>query len=220
MLNQIQEKIDSGFSCIKMKIGIELEEELLLLKEIRKSYSANQIELRVDANGAFSPDEALRYCNQLYELDIHSIEQPLHPKFKTELKNLCESSQLPIALDESLIRENTYDKKQALLERVQPKYIVIKPSLVGGFKHTDEWIAIAESLNIGWWMTSALESNIGLNAIAQFTFQKEVNHFQGLGTGSLYTNNFSSPLYIKGECIGYDPDLNWDLSLLENEAVS
>ena len=215
MKTQIEEKLAQGFSCIKLKIGaIDFEKELGLLRFIRQNFDAKTIEIRVDANGAFNSNEALSKLNQLNEFKLHSIEQPIKANQIQEMKLLCQQTSFPIALDEELIGVFGIEKKRKLLEEIQPQYIILKPSLVGGFKGTLEWIAIAESLNIGWWITSALESNIGLNAITQFTFTLQNPLPQGLGTGGLYTNNFDCPLEIKKGRIAYNPNLVWNISNL------
>ena len=215
MKNQIEEKLAQGFSCIKLKIGaIDFEKELGLLRFIRQNFDAKTIEIRVDANGAFNSNEALSKLNQLHEFELHSIEQPIKANQIQEMKLLCQQTPFPIALDEELIGVFGIEKKRKLLEEIQPQYIILKPSLVGGFKGTLEWISIAESLNIGWWITSALESNIGLNAITQFTFTLQNPLPQGLGTGGLYTNNFDCPLEIEKGRIKYNPNLVWDISNL------
>ncbi len=218
MHEQIQQKLEQGFSCIKLKIGaIDFDKEIALLQSIRKKYSASEIELRVDANGAFQPQEALQKLQRLSELDLHSIEQPIKQGQFSEMAKLCAKTPLPIALDEELIGVFSVTKKEELLQTIQPQYIILKPSLIGGFKGTQEWIDLAEKQNIGWWITSALESNIGLNAISQFTFMQDSNMPQGLGTGSLYTNNIESPLVVKGEYITYAPEKTWDVnSILKN----
>lgn len=198
MLEQIKEKLAAGFDCIKLKIGaIDFQKELDLLAFIRSKYTADQIELRVDANGAFSHEEALHKLDALAKYDIHSIEQPIKQGDWIAMRDLCKKTPLPIALDEELINVNVSSEKRTLLETIQPQYIILKPSLIGGFRGTDEWIALAEELNIRWWITSALESNIGLNAIAQYTFTKNNLMPQGLGTGQLYTNNIPSKLDIQ-----------------------
>lgn len=198
MLEQIQAKIEQGFDCIKMKIGaIDFESELELLRYIRQNYSKDEIELRVDANGAFSPDTAMKKLKQLAEFDLHSIEQPIKQKQWDEMKKLCASTPLPIALDEELIGITDLAEKRKMLEQINPQYIILKPSLIGGFYGSEEWITLAEDLGIGWWITSALESNIGLNAIAQYTYTKKNPMPQGLGTGQLYTNNVESNLVIR-----------------------
>ncbi|WP_304136983.1 o-succinylbenzoate synthase [Mesonia mobilis] len=213
MHEQIQQKLEQGFSCIKLKIGaIDFDKEIALLQSIRKKYSASEIELRVDANGAFQPHEALQKLQRLSELDLHSIEQPIKQGQFSEMAKLCAKTPLPIALDEELIGVFSVTKKEELLQTIQPQYIILKPSLIGGFKGTQEWIDLAEKQNIGWWITSALESNIGLNAISQFTFMQNSNMPQGLGTGSLYTNNIESPLMVKGEYITYAPEKTWDVN--------
>lgn len=198
MEKQIREKIEQGYSCIKLKIGaIDFETELDLLKSIRSKFSKQEMELRVDANGAFSIQDAQKKLEQLARLDLHSIEQPIQQGQLDAIQKLCASTPLPIALDEELIGVNELQKKSALLTFIKPQYIILKPSLVGGFQSSDEWISLAEKNKIGWWITSALESNIGLNAIAQYTFTKHNPMPQGLGTGQLYTNNFPSGLTIE-----------------------
>lgn len=198
MKKQIKQKLQNGFSCIKMKIGaIDFDTELNLLKSIRSEFSSEEIELRVDANGAFHPSEALEKLKRLSELDLHSIEQPIKQGQLQEMAQLCESTPLPIVLDEELIGVFSSEEKQKVIETVQPQYIILKPSLVGGFLGSSEWISLAEKNNIGWWITSALESNIGLNAIAQWTYSLQNSLPQGLGTGSLFTNNFESSLVIQ-----------------------
>ena len=198
MLQQIEVKMQSGYRCIKLKIGaINFEEELALLKHIRAHYSAREIELRVDANGAFSPIDAMEKLNRLAELELHSIEQPIRAGQWEEMARLTADTPLPIALDEELIGCNTPEGKQDLLTSVRPQYIILKPSLHGGISGGNEWIAEAEKQHIGWWITSALESNIGLNAIAQWcaTFRNPLP--QGLGTGLLFTDNIEMPLEIR-----------------------
>jgi o-succinylbenzoate synthase len=198
MREQIADKLNDNFSCIKMKIGaIAFEKELAILTNLRKEYSKEKLELRVDANGAFSPEEALEKLERLAALDIHSIEQPIRAGQVGEMANLCRQTPLAIALDEELIGIHDYELKEALLDTIAPQYIILKPSLVGGFKACDEWIDLAEKRNIAWWITSALESNVGLDAIAQYAFSKQSKLYQGLGTGSLFLNNTVSSLYIE-----------------------
>lgn len=198
MKQQIDEKIKEGFHCIKLKIGaLDFEKELNLIRYIRANFSPETIEIRVDANGGFDKSEALDKMNQLAEFKIHSIEQPIKQKQYDSMSALCLQTSLPIALDEELIGVVNYNDKENLLRKIRPQYIILKPSLVGGFKGSQEWIEIAEKLGIGWWITSALESNIGLNAIAQWTFTLENSMPQGLGTGSLFTNNIESNLFVK-----------------------
>ena len=214
MRTQIKEKIESGFNCIKLKIGaIDFKTELEILKSIRKEFSVSDIELRVDANGAFSPVDALEKLKRLSEYHIHSIEQPIKPKQFEAMAQLCKETPLPIALDEELIGVFSTEAKQKLLKTIKPQYIILKPSLVGGFAGSQQWINIAESLNIKWWITSALESNVGLNAISQWTYTLNSKMPQGLGTGSLFTNNFPSPLKVKNGTLHYDIKQNWKFNL-------
>ncbi len=214
MKQQISDKIAQGFRCIKMKIGaIDFDTELGLLQSIRGEFSEGDIQLRVDANGAFNPNEALEKLKRLSDLDLHSIEQPIKQGQFQEMARLCNETPLPIALDEELIGVFSVTKKQELLQTIQPQYIILKPTLVGGFKGSNEWIDIATKNAIGYWITSALESNIGLNAIAQWTYSLESDMYQGLGTGSLFTNNFDSPLQVKNGTLRYEQNKNWNLNL-------
>lgn len=214
MKQQIEDKIKSGFHCIKMKIGaIDFQTEVNLLKAIRKEFTSKDIELRVDANGAFKPSEALEKLKTLSDLDIHSIEQPIKQGQIEAITKLCSETPLPIALDEELIGVFSVTKKQKLLQTIKPQYIILKPSLIGGFKGTNTWIEIAEQNGIGWWITSALESNVGLNAISQFTYTKQTELPQGLGTGGLFTNNFDSPLEVKNGALHYANKTNWNFNL-------
>lgn len=197
MREQIEQKLEEGFSCLKMKIGaIDFQAELKILDSIRSRFSSSKIELRVDANGAFSSNEALYKLNQLSEFELHSIEQPIAVGQWGIMKKLCEESKVSIALDEELIGINELSKKRELLDFIRPHFIILKPSLHGGVRGSSEWISLAELLSIPWWMTSALESNIGLNAIAQFAGEFTNPLPQGLGTGSLYRNNVESNLII------------------------
>lgn len=212
MKRQIEEKLAAGFRCIKLKIGaIDFQKELELLQFIRSHFDENTIEIRVDANGAFSPSEAFDKLNQLSDFKLHSIEQPIKQGQVKLMTELCQKTPIPIALDEELIGVLKHEDKIKLLTTVNPQYIILKPSLIGGFKGMQEWITIAESLSVGWWVTSALESNIGLNAIAQWTFLQDNPMPQGLGTGGLYINNFSSPLEVENGKLRYNPELNWDV---------
>lgn len=216
MLAQVEEKLNQGFSTLKMKVGaIDFEEELRVLASIRSRFSKEQITLRVDANGAFSSGDVEARLNRLAAFDLHSIEQPVQAGQLDLLAKLCQSSPIPIALDEELIGIFDYREKMALLKKIQPPFIILKPGLLGGFQHTREWIEIANRLHIGWWITSALESNIGLNAIAQFTASFSNNLPQGLGTGQLYQNNFESPLYIQNGHLYYDSTIAWELPVFE-----
>ncbi|NHF59229.1 o-succinylbenzoate synthase [Flavobacteriaceae bacterium TP-CH-4] len=217
MLEQIRQKLGQGFHCIKMKIGaIDFETEIALLQSIREKYAADQIELRVDANGAFTPAEAFIKLQRLSKLKLHSIEQPIKPGQLDEMKQLCASTPLPIALDEELIGIFDVTKKERLLRTVKPQFIILKPSLVGGYKGSMQWIELARKYDIGWWITSALESNIGLNAIAQWTFTLGNKKPQGLGTGSLYTNNFESPLSVENGKLYYRTNKKWKTNLIQD----
>lgn len=197
MKQQIDQKIAQGFNCIKMKIGaLNFLQELNLLDYIRSHYPSN-IELRVDANGAFSPQEALDKLHQLSQYGIHSIEQPIKPNQLQEMAQLCQQTPIPIALDEELIGVTQLEEKQKLLQILNPQYIILKPSLVGGIKGATQWINIAQQQGIGWWITSALESNVGLSAIAQWTYTLNTQMPQGLGTGGLFTNNTPTTMYVE-----------------------
>lgn len=210
MQKQITEKLNAGFDCIKLKIGVDWNSEKEILKNLRQQFQAKKLEIRVDANGGFTFGEAKTVLKELADLGIHSIEQPIKkiqkPSKKgqvemeqSEMAQLCAETPIPIALDEELIGVVEFQDKKSLLEEIKPQYIILKPSLIGGFSGTDEWISLAENLGIGWWITSALESNIGLNAIAQYTFTKNPKIPQGLGTGALFTNNFESVLQLDGD---------------------
>lgn len=217
MLHQIQIKMEAGFRCIKLKIGaIDFDEELDLIKYVRTKYSSQDIEIRVDANGGFSFKDAPKKLEQLSKFDIHSIEQPIPAGQWFHLAKLCAETPVPIALDEELIGNNTPARKHALLHTIRPQYIVLKPTLHGGIVGTREWIHQAEMNHVGWWITSALESNIGLNAIAQFCATLKPNMAQGLGTGQLFTNNISSPLTIRKDCLWYG-DEAWDYHSINPE---
>lgn len=197
MAQQIEDKIKLGFNCVKLKIGaIDWEAEKKLLSFIRNRFSAKEIELRVDANGAFPADDALEKLKVLSDLEIHSIEQPIMAGQINKLSALCLNTPVPIALDEELIGIVKKEDKAALLEKVKPQYIILKPSLLGGIKSCNEWIYLAGHYNVGWWITSALEGNVGLNAIAQYTYQTGNKLPQGLGTGQLFEENFNSPLKL------------------------
>ena len=184
-----------------------------MLKSIRKEFSSNEIELRVDANGAFSPNDALEKLKRLSDFDLHSIEQPIKAKQWSDMADLCDKTPLPIALDEELIGVFSIEEKEQLIQTIKPQYIILKPSLIGGLAGSNDWINIAKAHNVGWWITSALESNIGLNAIAQFTYSLNVSMPQGLGTGGLFTNNIQSPLEVSNGALHYNPDLQWSFKL-------
>jgi L-alanine-DL-glutamate epimerase-like enolase superfamily enzyme len=215
MRAQAIEKIAAGFQTVKLKIGaLDWPQELLLLQELRAHAPATELTIRVDANGAFSPSEIGGVLEELARLEVHSIEQPIAAGQYHELSNLCKDTKVPIALDEELIGLTSRAQKIALLEQIRPQYIILKPSFIGGIKGSIEWIALAEKRNIGWWITSALESNIGLNAIAQFTATLNNPLPQGLGTGALYTNNFDCPLQVKDGFLSYNPIVNWEVNLI------
>ncbi|MCF6222145.1 MAG: o-succinylbenzoate synthase [Flavobacteriaceae bacterium] len=217
MQKQIKEKLKKGFTTIKLKIGaIDFKTELDLLKSIRSEFTAKEIELRVDANGAFHPQDALEKLKKLSTFDLHSIEQPIAVKQWETMAFLCEKTPLPIALDEELIGVFDRAKKENMMQIINPQFIILKPSLIGGIQGTDEWIEISTRQGSGWWITSALESNIGLNAIAQYTYTLQTNMPQGLGTGGLFTNNIPSPLLVDCGKLFYKVSAknNWDFTFL------
>lgn len=215
MMDRLRQKIELGFKCIKIKIGaINWQNELDLIRHIRKTYSANEVEIRVDANGAFNMDNVLPKLAQLAELDIHSIEQPIPAGHPELMHFLCDVSPLPVALDEELIGKFSFEQKKETLDLIRPRYIVLKPSLIGGFSGAEEWINLAKERGIGWWITSALESSIGLNALAQWVATLDNPMPQGLGTGQLYTNNFPSPLFLDRDQLSYNPQANIDYSFI------
>ncbi|MDO7884117.1 o-succinylbenzoate synthase [Hymenobacter cheonanensis] len=213
MRAQIRQKLTAGYACLKVKIGsLDFDTELALLAEIRAEASPSQLVLRVDANGAFSPAEAPAKLARLAEFAIHSIEQPIAAGQWAALGALCRTSPIPVALDEELIGLTDPGRQEALLNTVRPPYLVLKPTLLGGHAATRRWIALAAARGIAWWITSALESNIGLNAVAQLTGEYAVGDFaQGLGTGQLYDNNLAAPLSIRAGALHYDPAGAWEL---------
>ena len=216
MQQQIQDKIEAGFDCIKMKIGaIDFDTELSLLKSIRNKFSPEEIEIRVDANGAFSPEDALRKLEALSKFHIHSCEQPIKQDQWKDMAIISASSPIPIALDEELIGVTDSAFQIQMLDFIRPQYIILKPSLLGGVSASDQWIDIAEKSGIGWWATSALEANIGLNAIAQWISNKDTSMPQGLGTGALFTNNVDSPLTIHQGKLVYDSNKKWNTAIFE-----
>ena len=211
MRSQIIEKVNLGFSCIKIKVGaLKFESELQLIKEIRRDFTHKDLEIRLDANGAFKINEALEKLERLNEFSIHSIEQPIKKNHWQEMAELCELSPIPIALDEELIGINL--SKAELLDTIKPDYLILKPSLLGGFKECDNWISLAKENGIKWWATSALEGNVGLNAIAQWVYTKNSKLRQGLGTGMLFKNNVNSPLEISADSIYLNENKEWDLN--------
>lgn len=217
MTARIKEKVDAGFKCIKLKIGaLHWAEEQCMISAVREAFTPEELEIRVDANGGFPMDYALPRLKWLADMGIHSIEQPIPAGNHELMAFLCEVSPLPIALDEELIGISDTDRKRALLDTVKPAYIILKPALCGGFSGAVEWIELARERGIGWWVTSALESNIGLNAIAQFTASLGTTIPQGLGTGALFTNNFESPLVLRSDRLAYDPQAKPDRSMLDS----
>jgi o-succinylbenzoate synthase len=216
MLLQISDKVNEGFDCIKMKVGsLDFEKEIDILHYIRKKYYNKEILMRVDANGSFKPDEALYKMEAMARHGIHSIEQPIKAGQHDLMAQLCAKPPIDIALDEDLIGVNTLEEKKVLLQKIRPQYIIIKPTLIGGIQSSTEWIELAEELKIGWWITSALESNIGLNAICQFAIHVKAKSYQGLGTGKLYHNNIDSPLTIEKGHIHYDQNQEWNINKIE-----
>lgn len=208
MLQQIEIKIRDGFRCIKLKVGgLDFEKECDILQYVRRKYFRDNIVIRLDANGAFKPDDALYKLKELSKFSIQSIEQPIK-QGSDFLPELCATSPIPVALDEELIGVEPGDR-QKVLQRVKPPFIVLKPTLHGGFTGVAHWIAVAEKMGIGWWITSGLESNIGLNALAQFTSQFNLTIPQGLGTGMIYNDNIASPLTISGQNLTFDPAAEW-----------
>ncbi len=216
MLQQIEEKLTLGFSCIKLKIGaIDWKSEVDLISHIREHYSPEEIEIRVDANGAFDMDSALPRLKRLADLGVHSIEQPIKAGNPQLMEFLCRVSPLPIALDEELIGKYTEEEKARTLDEIQPQFIVIKPTLTGGYSGAEEWIRLAQERNIGWWITSCLESNIGLNALAQWVATLDNSLPQGLGTGNLYVENPETPIYLEGDKLRYNPEKGIDRAWLD-----
>ena len=213
MISQIREKIILGFRVLKLKVGaLDLRVELEILSWIRSEYGRSDLEIRLDANGAWNLAEAERNLRKLARYHIHSIEQPIAAGQMAAMAELCRDPAIPVALDEELIGISGQEAKRTLLQEIRPSYLILKPGLLGGFAETGEWIRLAEQFHTGWWITSALESNIGLDAIAQWCWHTGVSTHQGLGTGALYTNNVPSPLQMSGEYLWHRPELEWDLS--------
>lgn len=216
MLKRIQEKLSDGFKCLKLKIGgIAFHEELELLRSIRENFSPDELEIRLDANGAFLPSEATGKLDALSEYCIHSIEQPIKAGQIKEMSDICRKSPIPVALDEELIGCRDYDAQARLLDAISPQFIIIKPSLCGGLSASSRWISLARQKGIGWWATSAMESNIGLNAIAQWVANFNPKMPQGLGTGQIYENNITSPIRLDSQWLSYDSNGNWEIPELE-----
>jgi o-succinylbenzoate synthase len=211
MLQEAQEKIEKGFNCIKLKVGnLDFDEECRLIESIRKNNSAYKLEIRLDANGAFEPYEAIEKLKELHRFEIHSIEQPIKPKQVDWMEEICRKAPIHIALDEELIGIDVEEMGFRLIKKIKPKYIILKPTLIGGFSTCDKWINLADKSKIGWWLTSALESNVGLNAIAQYASYLKVKNHQGLGTGSLYQNNFPSPLLVENGYLHFSDIKKWN----------
>lgn len=216
MLRRAEQKLAEGFKCIKFKIGAEdFEQELDMLQKIRRKLPPETVEIRLDANGAFTPESAISKLERLAALSIHSVEQPIAAEQWTQMAEICKYSPIPVALDEELIGCRSISEKGEMLDFIKPAYIILKPSLCGGFSEAKEWIDSARHRNIGWWVTSALESNVGLNAIAQWVGTMKVRMSQGLGTGGLYTNNIPSPLVLRGYRLSYELSKGWNFPELE-----
>ncbi|MDD2285169.1 MAG: o-succinylbenzoate synthase [Paludibacter sp.] len=210
MNEQINRKLKEGYRCLKMKVGaLDFGTEVQILKDIRAKFGPNELEIRLDANGAFLPENALSSLETLSEYHIHSVEQPVKPGQYETLQQICRYSPIPVALDEELIAYPP-EKAKELLREIKPAYVILKPSLLGGFAVSKQWIDAAGQTDTGWWVTSALESNVGLNAIAQWAFTLNNPLPQGLGTGQLYHNNILSPLVIRNSSLWYDADAEWE----------
>ncbi len=213
MAERIEAKLKAGFRCLKLKIGgIRFDEEVSLLELIRSRFTPDQLEIRLDANESFDPCEALGKLERLAKYNIHSIEQPIKRGLLKEMRALTKAGIIPIALDEQLIGVTDSDAKRRVLDKIRPAYIILKPSLCGGFAQADDWIAAAQEHGIGWWATSSLESNVGLNAIAQWVAAKNPVMPQGLGTGQLYRNNIPSPLRLSSDGLSLAPTSPWSLT--------
>ena len=217
MIERIDTKVEQGFRCLKLKIGaIDWRKEIEMIEYVRRRYNENQLMIRVDANGGFTMDNALPRLKMLADLGIHSIEQPIPAGNPQMMAFLCQVSPLPIALDEELIGKGTTEERVATLDTIKPAYIILKPALCGGFSGGEEWIALAEERGVGWWVTSALESNVGLNAIAQWTASIGAKGPQGLGTGGVFTDNFVTPVSLDGDKLRYNPAVQFNYSQFDN----
>ena len=213
MKKQVESNVSKGYNCIKLKIGaLDFDEEFALLKSIRDKYDPSELEIRLDANGAYSYKDSMNILNKLSKLNIHSIEQPINAGQIKYMSELCLNSPIPIALDEELIGINSIENKIQLLDIIRPQYIILKPSLLGGFKACEEWIKVIPK-NTKYWVTSALESNVGLSAISQWAYTLNNSLPQGLGTGSLFSNNFDSPLSIKNAKLHFNKNNNWNINI-------
>ena len=216
MLGRINKKVSDGFHVLKLKIGgINFEDELELLEYVRTQFPDKNLEIRLDANGAFTAENAMEKLKRLSEFDVHSIEQPIKAGNFEEMARICELSPIPIALDEELIGYKPYSEKKEILDTIKPRFIILKPSLCGGLSGANEWVHLAEERNIGWWATSALESNVGLKGLALWLFNKHVTVPQGLGTGQLYHNNIPSALELHGDKLFYNPEKQFEFPELE-----
>ncbi len=214
MKKQIIEKVEQGFDCLKLKVGaIDFDQEVDLIRYIREEFKNENLEIRLDANGAFKTEEALQKLKTLSDFNIHSIEQPIKQGQIAQMAELCKTSPIPVALDEELIGVVANNKKKEILELIAPSYLILKPSLLGGLGEAEDWIYLAKELKMGWWVTSALESNVGLNAIAQWISNKNPSTIQGLGTGQLYTNNFQSPLTVSNGKLFHFPEIEWEINV-------
>lgn len=216
MAKRIAEKLDAGFKVLKLKIGgIDFEDEIALLESVRRRFSPSDLEIRADANGAFTPQNCMKRLERLAAFGLHSLEQPIRAGQPETMAAVCAASPVPIALDEELIGCRTLEESIALVKEISPAYLVLKPALCGGFRGADNYIFAADMCGIGWWATSALESDIGLYAIARWLSHKNIVMPQGLGTGQLYHNNIPSPLYMCNASICCDPYGSWgDLETL------
>lgn len=213
MVERVEDKLAQGYKCIKLKIGaIDWNKELDLIKFMRNKYDEKTLMIRVDANGAFSFDDCMGKLKNLADLGVQSIEQPIKAGYPELMAKICEDTPIPIALDEELIGKGTLQERIKILDQIKPQYIILKPALCGGLSGATEWIEEAEKRGIGWWITSALESNIGLNAIAQFTANIKAKGPQGLGTGGLFTNNFKTPLELKKDRLSFNPGEEFNYS--------
>lgn len=217
MMHRLEKKIHDGFKCIKLKIGaISWDNELEMIHTIRKRFNEKELTIRVDANGGFSYSDCMEKLCRLADLGVHSIEQPIKAGHPDEMAHLCHQSPVPIALDEELIGKDTIEERIDTIEKIMPQFIILKPALCGGFSGSMEWIKEAEKRGIGWWITSALESNVGLNAIAQFTANIQAYGPQGLGTGNLFTNNFETPVSLDKDRLYFNPSKPFDHSQFDN----
>lgn len=217
MIERIDAKVKEGFRCLKLKIGaIDWHREVEMIEYVRQRFSEKELMIRVDANGGFTMENALPRLQRLADLGIHSIEQPIPPGSPGLMAFLCSVSPLPIALDEELIGVATENEKAGLLDVIKPAYVILKPALCGGFSGGGEWISLATQRGIGWWVTSALESNVGLNAIAQWTAGIGASGPQGLGTGGVFTDNFVTPVSLSGDKLRYNPDEKMDYAQFDD----